>query len=237
MFGIGDRELVKYERALSDLKRSALPFATQKTINDMAFHGRKRSIAQIKRTMTIRNKFTERSIQVTPTRERQISWQQSILGSTRDYMEDQEFGAVERGGGSIGKPIYTPYASGEGLSARPRHKLPRKPNKLQNIMLARKSKKGKTRAQQNLIAVREAAASGHKYVYMDTGRRKGLFKVLGGKRRPYVRMVYNLSEKTVTVKPNPWLAPSVERVMVRDRAPLYRRALEYQLRRHGIFQD
>ena len=80
-----------------------------------------------------------------------------------------------------------------------------------------------------------AAEGGSKYVYLNLGRRKGIFKVVGGKRKPRVQMVHDLSNTTVRIPANPTLAPAVART--RRAIPLlYKSQLIQQLQRRGLFR-
>lgn len=99
-----------------------------------------------------------------------------------------------------------------------------------NINLGSRSRSGGSRAQQNMVALREAKASGRKFVYLDRGKTKGIYKVMGTKKKPKSRMVQNMSRKVAVVPKHPWLAPSSATVMAT--APqLYHARLEQQLRR------
>ena len=152
------------------------------------------------------------------------------MGSIADYMEDQEFGATKHD-----PSIATSYSAGQGDGARPRTRLPRKPNKMANIKLSKRRARGKSRKQRNFIAVKEAAASGNKYIYLDLGRTKGIFKVIGGKRKPRVKMIWSLSRKSVVIPSNPWLAPAVAATEPKM-ADIYAKSLRFQLRRRNLFK-
>jgi len=83
--------------------------------------------------------------------------------------------------------------------------------------------------------VKEAAQSGRKYVFMDLGRRKGIFKVIGGKRRPRIKMVWSMENKSVVVPANPMLGPAVDQT--RKLMPeMYRKSLVFQLKRNNLFK-
>lgn len=229
MFQIDDRQIKQLENELKGFKDRALPFATKATVNRAAFETRKVAQETIREDMVNRNRFTVQSVQVDMARTLNIRQQQAAVGSTADYMEDQEFGATKS------KPaLPTGYSAGQE-GAQPRTRLPRKPNKLANIRLAKKSKKGHSRKQRNFMAVKQAAQSGQKYVYLDMGRTKGIFRVLGGKRKPRIKMVHNLSRQSVTIPRNPWLAPAV--AAVESQLPkFYGDALRFQLKRHGLLR-
>ncbi len=234
MFGVDNRDIKKMERDLKTFASRAYPFATRKTVNDAAFQTQRIARVDVQRDMVNRNRFTVQSIQVDQARTLQISRQEATVGSVADYMEDQEFGAVKSKGGKEGVAIATSYSAGQGENAQPRTRLPRKPNKMANIQLQRRRKKGTSRKQQNLIAIKQAAETGRKYVFLDLGRRKGIFKVTGGKRRPKIKMVHDMTKQSVVIPKNPWLKPAFDETS-RMLPAFYADALRFQLRRRNLF--
>lgn len=235
MFGVNTRDIKEMERDLKTFAKDAFPFATRKTVNDAAFQTQKIARVDIQRDLTLRNRFTVQSVQVDQARTLQISQQEAIVGSIADYMEDQEFGAVKSKSGKEGVAIATSYSAGQGENARLRTRLPRKPNKMANIQLQRRRKKGTSRKQQNLIAIKQAAETGRKYVFLDLGRTKGIFKVTGGKRRPKIKMVHDMSRQSVVIPKNPWLKPAFDET-TRMLPAFYADALRFQLRRRNLFR-
>lgn len=235
MFTIETREVKRLERDLKTFARRAYPFATKSTVNDAAFRTQKIAKKRIEREMVTRNRFTVQSVRVEQSRTLNVQRQAAIVGSTADYMADQEFGGMKTKKGKKGTPIPTSFSAGQGDAARPRTRLPRKPNKLANIQIKRRQRKARGRKQKNLVAVKQAASSSNKFIYLDLGRREGIFKVTGGKRNPRVKMVHDLSHKAVRIPRNPWLRPSVK-----DVQPLipgmYAKNLRFQLKRAGVFR-
>ena len=231
---IDDRDIKKFERDLIRFADRAYPFATKATVNTAAFTAQKMARRDVSIKMIERNKFTGQSIQVDQTRTLRVRDQESKVGSIADYMADQEFGATKRKSGAEGVAIPTTYSSGEAMGANIRRRMPRKANTLAAIKLRRQGKKGATRKQQNLIAIREAAISTRKYIFLDLGKRKGIFKVIGGKRKPKIRMVHDLTEQVVTIPRNPWLKPVVDTVSLQIPG-MYKKALAFQLKRNGLF--
>ena len=231
---IDDKDLKKFEADLKAFAHRAYPFATKNTVNTAAFTAQKLARRDVEIKMVQRNKFTMQSIQVDQARTLDVNRQEAVIGSTAGYMEDQEFGATKVKRGSEGVAIPTAYSSGEAMGASIRRRMPRAANKLQAIKLRRQGKKGSTRKQQNLIAIREAATSTRKYIFLDLGKRKGIFKVIGGKRKPKIRMVHDLTEQVVTIPRNPWLKPVVDTVALQIPG-MYKKALAFQLKRHGLF--
>ena len=231
---VDDRDIKKFEQDLKRFNDRAYPFATKATINTAAFTSQKLARRDVTVKMIERNKFTGQSIQVEQSRTLNVRRQSASVGSIADYMEEQEFGATKRKSGAKGVAIPTTYSSGEAMDANIRCRLPRRANSLAAIKLARQRKKGKGRKQQNLIAIREAATSTRKYIYLDLGRSKGIFKVIGGKRKPKIRMDHDLSEQVVTIPRNPWLKPVIDTVTLQIPA-IHIKSLTFQLKRHGLF--
>lgn len=235
MFGVNTRDIKQLESDLKEFADKAYPFATRKTLNDAAFQAQRIARTDVKDKMVNRNRFTVQSIQVGRARTLDVRRQTAVVGSIADYMEDQEFGAVKFKGGKEGVAIATSYSAGQGESAQPRTRLPRKANKMANIQLQRRRKKGTGRKQQNLIAIKQAAETGRKFVFLDLGRRKGIFKVIGGKRRPKIKMVHDMTKQSVVIPKNPWLKPAFDEAS-RMIPAFYADALRFQLRRRGLFR-
>jgi hypothetical protein len=231
MFELDLEDWKELENRLALVKNRAIPFATKAMVNDAAFDARKEAISIVEDRMVLKNAWTKKSIRVQKETTLNIARQASKIGSTEEYMADQEFGTTKRGRGRHGVSIPTGYAAGQE-GQRPRTRLAQKANRIQNIKL-RRNRRGSSRKIRNMIAVKQAAARGNKYVFLDTGRKKMIAKVLGGKKRPKVKMVQDLSHKIVVIRPNPWLGTAVARVIPRMPG-FYKTALIYQLRRLGV---
>lgn len=231
MFKINNKQIKEFEAELKAFAHRAYPFATKNTVNKAAFVTQKVARLEISQKMVERNKFTRQSIRVNPAKGLKVSQQEAVVGSTLAYMEDQEFGATIRK-----KSIPTGYSAGQ-QGQRPRTRLPRKPNKMANIRLKHGLRsKAKTRRGRNTAIIKQAVKSGSKYVYLDLGRREGIFKVVGGKRNPKIKMVHSTSMDSVTIPRNPWLRPTT--LIIAKRIPkFYRDALIFQLKRNGLFKD
>lgn len=233
MITIDDRQIKRFERDLKAMAEKSFPFATQRTVNQMAFKGREFGQQEIRNNMITRNKWTERSVRYLPTRQLNIRRQETSFGSTADYLETQEFGGVERGKGKHGVVIPTSVASGEGQGNVPRRKAVRSANQMRKIQLRSKSIKARSRAQRNFIAVKEAAQSGRKFVFLDLQDHPGIYKVMGGKRKPRVKLIHDMGNRSVRIPANPWMQPAAQRVM--SIAPgLYLSALKFQMKRQGL---
>jgi hypothetical protein len=233
MFEITDKETKQFESDLKQFAAKALPFATKSTLNKTAFESRRNWQRNIKDDMVNRNRFTQQSIRVEQARGLNMSTQAATVGSLAPYMATQEFGGTSKGGRGD-KAIATSYSAGQGEGTRPRTRLPRKPNKMANIRLQR-ARGAKGRKARNVVAVKQAAESGNRYAYLDLGRRKGIFRVMGSKKNLRVRMVWDLTKRSVRVPRTPTLGPAVRTVA--PRVPeFYREALQFQLKRRGLFK-
>ena len=226
MLDIGLEKVKIYEQQLEQMPK-ALHFAERNTLNDLAFETRREAQENIREQMTLRNKWTERSVMV--QRAKRLS-DPAIVGSAMSYMYTQEFGGTKTRKGQKGVPLATGYASGEGETSGPRKRLPRGRNKLAKIRLRQSGGGGMSRRQRNLVAIREAAKSGRREVYIDTGRKQFIARVTGGKRSPRLRMIYDLSRRSVEIPANPWLLPATNTAL-RKRNRLYANNLRYQLKR------
>ena len=233
MFKLDDREIKEFEKQLKTFADRAYPFATKATLNRSAFEAQKISRKDVSVKMVERNRFTKQSIQVEQARTLDVRRQSSTVGSIADYMEKQEFGGMERKGGTEGVAIPTSFSAGQE-GQQPRTKVPRKGNKLQNIRLQQRRVGGSSRRQRNLIAIKQAATTSNKFVFLDLGRKKGIFKVTGGKRSPRIKMVHDLTRQTIRIPRNPWLKPAVDRTQVLMPG-FYKDALIFQLKRNNLF--
>jgi len=235
MFRISDKEIKQLEGDLKAFAHRALPFATKNTLNTAAFQARTLIQRDIDVKLISRNRFTKQSIRVEQARTLVIPRQAAIVGSIAPYMEDQEFGAVKVSKGKQGVPIATSYAAGQGQDVQPRTRLPRKANTMATIQLRRRRRKGSSRKQRNLIAIKDAATTGRKYVFLDLGRRQGIFKVTGSKRLPKIKMVWDMTRRSVVIPKNPIIKPAFDTVV--QRIPtIYRDSIIFQLKRQGLFK-
>lgn len=226
----------KLQKDLHFLRRKALPHAVRNGLNDEAFGARKIWQTEISQTFNEKNKYTRRSIRVEKARGTDLHRMEAVVGSTADYMDEQEEGATLRSSGSYGTPIPTATASGEGRVRGSDRKRPvRAPNKLDAINIAPRVKKGSRHVRlAGTIAL--ANRKGYNYVFLNLGRKgqkTGIFKLTGGKRRTKLRMVWDLSEQSVRLKPRPTMAPTVANVRGWA-AGLHRRAMIDQMRRHKL---
>lgn len=211
MFSTNTRELG------TRLTSRQLAFAQRDTINALAFETRRNALDNVQASFTLRNKFTERSILVEKAR---YTTDSATVGSTQKYMLDQEFG-----GQTKDPTIPTAYSAGQ---TNTRTRMPRKANRMKNIRLPAGRTQAQSKRQRNLLAVKAAKANGDKFVYIDTGSRKFIARVVGTKRLPKIKMVQDMSRTSTPIPRTPWLNPATDKAL-RKREAMYRAAMRYQL--------
>ena len=217
------------------MRKVGFRFAARDTLNTSAFNQREKMQAQIRKDFTLRNRYTERGIMV--TRSPNINYLLSEVGSKDEYMARQESGGtVYTKPGNMGVAIPTSYSAGLSMDAKPRTKMPRKSNKIGFLSLTKTSRNGKNRKQRNIFAMQTALKKGKKHVYMELsrGNRKGIFRILGGKRKPKVKMVVDLTRKSVPTPKSPWLLRSLTGVgsMI---SRIYTDMLDIQIKKRKLF--
>lgn len=236
MFTIDTRQIERLEKDLIKLRAKAIPFATKETINRAAFETRKVAQGNIREDMTNRNQFTDNSVRVDQARTLDIRKQEAIVGSIADYMETQEFG-----GSKTNPSIATGYSAGQ-QGARPRTRLPRKPNKLANIKLKRSLRKAKNKKQALIFKVQDAVMTGDRTFHHNfEGGKEGIFRVLGGSKSfkrgwpkgARLKMLHDMSRKSVAIPKKPWLLHATNTVTPQLNK-FYASALRSQLKRHGF---
>ena len=220
-----------FEARLAQFRKGAFPVATRQTLNAVAFKARALAQENIREKMVERNSYTRNSIRVEKAVGSDVSAQFSRVGSVADYMDEQEFGGTKTKKGKEGTPIATGYSAGQA-GQRPRTRLPRRANTLRAIQLLGGGRIGDTSRQRNAISVRRAEPNS--FVFLESWRFKGLFRVVGKGRRRAVRMVHDLSRESVSIPKRPWLGPAVDAATVAI-PRLYLSALRDQCARIGFF--
>ena len=225
----GEKKLL---RQLESLNKRAVPFAVRSALNTVAFEAQTLARKHIKQKFIVRNQWTYRNVQVQKATGLNIDTMFSSMGSTEQYMKDQELGnsAVKSKNSKKGHPIPTPYASGE--SSVPRQKLPRGAMRRKNIKLKKKARPAGRKAR-NAAAIREAAKRGgrNRFVWLEmSGHKKGVYKVIGPKSKTRIKKVLDMSRKTVRIQKRPWIeAPS--KLALKKTEKEFAKALMFQIAR------
>lgn len=244
MIDLDIKEISELEDDLKKFNKRAFPFATKAALNSTAFDARREAQVIVKRRMVTRNKWTLGSIRVQQTRTLNVRQQAAVVGSTEKYMETQEFGGTRRARGSRGVAIPTGYSAGQE-GRRPRTRVPRAPNRLRRIQLAKFRSRARTPMQRMVVAVNLAVARKKRLIFLEVSggkRKQGIFRVLGGRatkrgwpKGAKLKMVHDLSQRRVRTPQTRWLDPAVTNVLPGMQGH-YRRALIFQLDRAGMFR-
>lgn len=226
-FVVDTSDFKRLHRDLEKFAKRAVPHAMRNALNDTAFEARKLWQAEVRRSFTLRNQWTERSIVVEKARGTNMTSMQSRVGSRATYMGTQEFGGKDTGA------VPTSVSSGEGRGKPPRKKLVRQANKMAKIALGQRYRRG-TRKQRNAVSFAIAARTGNPFIFLELPKRKGLFVLRGGKRAPRVDMVWNVTKRSHRVPATPTLQPALAK-LERQVPRILTRALLDQLKRHRVF--
>ncbi len=232
MIVVDKTDLRGLERLLKKMERDAIPYATRAALNDTAYTARKYAVRQARINYILKNKWTEKSIRFEKTRSLTIRSQASLVGSTEKYMKDQEMGGINIMSGAVGVPIPTGYAAGQDGQV-PRTRVRTFRNSMPEIKLNKPKLRRMSRRQRNLVLIKDTAGNRTgkgRVVFLDFGKRKGMFRVIGSKKSPKIKMLYDMSQEAIPVRPDPWLRPAVGRVE-KVMPVLYARAFAYQLGR------
>lgn len=213
-FTLDQRQVREFRDALEKMRKKAVPYAIRDSLNTMAFEARKVWQDELRAKMTLRNKWTLGSLRVEKATGTNVEAMESRVGTGLDYLAFQEHGGTEHAKGRVGKPIPTSASAGQGKKS-PRTKQVQKRNWQSAIHLASKRITYGSRSYRNQVAIAEAI-KGSGYVFLDLGRRKGIFRVSGTKKGNLrVRMIWDMSRKSVTAKPRPTLEPTVRAIGAR----------------------
>lgn len=196
------------QRALEQLSRRDLGPAARETVNSLAFAGREAWQDEMRKSLTLRNRFTERRALVEMARS--TSFGRGIaatLGHTEEYMALLESGGTERAEKRF-RPIPTEVAAGQSFgslrSGRTRAVRP-------SAIITRLGSKHRSRSKNNARAIRDAIRTGKRLVLLVMGRRRGIYRVKGSKRKPKLVKLYDLSRRRTPVPRTPTLERAVWR--------------------------
>lgn len=228
---LDDKKLIQFEKDLAKFSKTAVPYAIRTTVNNTAWKARQFAQDKIDKDFVQRNQFTKRSIRVVMAR---AGGDTAIMGTIAPYMETQEKGGTKQSKGQFGKPIPTPTAAGQD-GAGTRTKVVQKANRMSTIQLnSGASKRGVSKKYRNKLAIFSAVKNKrtHVFLYLGGGR-QGIFRVKGDMRRPTIRMVQDLSHKSVTIPRNPIIEPAADRARGHMQQIWYD-ALLFQSKRLGL---
>jgi len=241
-FNTDFRSIRSMERFLKDTNKRGIPFAIKDSLNATAFQASKMGRHEADRKMTMRNKYTERSIVYNQVRrsERNVDRMKSEAGSLQEYMRKQETGFTERSEGKHGVMVPTSFAANQ-MGAIPRTKLIRKPKQMHNIKLTKaKPPPGglwHSKKQEIVRHAQEAVNTGRRFVFLTINNTLGIWKVVGGRKvkRGFpkgakFKLLYDSSARVIDVKSREWLSPATAKA-VTSMPETYRIQLNRQLDR------
>jgi hypothetical protein len=194
------------QRELEQLARRGVPYAARETLNGLAFEGRKIWQGEMRATLTLRNAFTERRALVERATGTRMSDMQASLGHTEDYMRRLEAGIGERARRG-GLAIPTEAAAGQAKGSLPagRKRAVRPSLVIRVLGKVKRQAKSLPRKVRNARAVRDAIRNGSRLAYLELDRRRGIYKIMGGRKRPKIRKLYDLSRRAVPLPRIPTL--------------------------------
>jgi hypothetical protein len=217
-------------RDLRTVREKAIPYAARDACNTAAFETRKTWSEEIRKSFTTRNTFTAgAALRVDKARGSRIDSIVATVGSIADYMPKQESGAIIPGR-SGHKGIPGPAAAGQAPGGK-RTRPVRSANRMGAIKAFRVAK-GATRHQRNAITLAMAKRKGQRFVVLERPHGgKGVFAVQGGKRKTTTRLLWDVSKRSVKVKPTPTLGPALK-VTATSMPRIMEQSLLRQLRFH-----
>lgn len=221
------------QRQLETIAKRSVPFAARETLNSLAFAGREAWQDEMRRSLTLRNRFTERRALVERcSRTLRMSNMEARLGHTEEYMRLLEEGKPERAAKRF-RAIPTEAAAGQsrGSLSGGRVKAVRPKNIITHLgSLKVKGAKSRSRKANNARAIRGAIISGTRIALLHLGRGAGIYRVMGGKRRPKIVKLYDLTRRRTPMPRIPTLQRAIDRARSKGPAIAFA-ALERQLAR------
>lgn len=222
----------KLQRALTEISKRSVPFAARDLVNGMAFEGRRIWGLEMQKTLTLRNAYTRSRALVQKASTLRMRDMYASLGHPEDYMRQLEEGGRERADKTF-RPIPTEVAAGQAKgSTMPRRKRAVKRANIITKLSKRIPGGGKSgsRKSRNARAVRSAIKTGRGLALLDLGKRKGIFRVKGGKKGLNISMLYDLTRRSTPIPRKETLKPTLSKVLFL--APMIaERALQRQLDR------
>jgi hypothetical protein len=255
MFDVDTQQIRGLASRLYVLNSRGIPHAVRFTLNDLAFKARAQALKETDKDMILRVPFTHKSIRVTRAQGYNIGMMASYTGSIAHYLERQEDGGTythrqKMPGSSKSYPIPTRAASGESDSPEARQEHVLRSNRMSSIKLQDKSLSAfATNKKQQLAIKMQMAADGKGsrfyHEFSDTSRGIYTAKIKRNNNQRISRKnkrtrnkklsfklirLWNLSEKSVDIKPTHWLEDSKIHAMKQLNA-VYKRNLRAQLDR------
>ena len=214
---INTKQVEQLERTLQRLNKQGIPYAVRFALDRTAFDGMREAKEEAKRVFTMRNTWTERSIQVNkvPKATKEIHRMASEMGSMQAYMGQQEEGFTRSSSGSQGVQVPTPHAAGQGDATR-RTRPIRKQFRWATLRTVKRRTPASDK-QATFLALTEAIKAREKVVFMRLGRVRGFWHIqgrIGKDGRPIIsklRLLYNANRTIVKTSSHKWMEPAAMR--------------------------
>ena len=229
-------EFRRYIRDLGKLANRAVPFAMRNALNTGAFELQREWRSETKKSFTLRNPYTVRSIRVTKASGSKLESMRAVVYSDAEYMNKQEYGGIRRGKGGA-KAIPAPASAGNAPGSAKRTRTTRAAFALGAINLNQPNLAGYGRRRRNAITLAIAIRRGDRFALLSRSKGKGvgIFELRGkSTRRANIRMLWDFSRASTKTKPNPTLHRSVDTCGPRFQKAL-KASLLQQLKRHKVF--
>jgi hypothetical protein len=198
----GAKELL---RDLKNLRQKGVPFALRNALTTAAQEARSAWQGELRKTFTLRNQYTTRSILVVAATTKTLV---ARVGSTADYLAGQEVGKrVGR------KATPAPSAAGQAPGGK-RTAVVRGRNAINKVAVDHPSGIRGNRVQRNAVRMSVARRAGHKFVLLERpgGKGKALFALSGGRRRIALRMLWAVGRGATTMHAAPTLQRALDAV-------------------------
>lgn len=220
------------QRELEQLAKRGVAYAARDTVNGLAFAGRKIWQEQMASTLTLRNAFTQRRALVERATGTRMPVE-AVLGHTEDYMRRLESGIGERARrGGLAIPTETAAGQAKGSLPAGRKRAVRPSLVIRVLGKIKRQSRSMPRKARNARAVREAISNGSRLAYLELDRRRGIYKIMGGRKKPQIRKLYDLSRRSVPLPRIPTLEKTLELALLQG-PTIALAALQRQLDRAG----
>ena len=220
------------QRELETIAKRSVPFAARETVNGLAFAGRAAWQDEMRKGLTLRNRFTERRALVERARTLRMSDMEARLGHTEGYMRLLEEGKPEKASKRF-RAIPTEVAAGQAKRSLSggRKRAVRAAAVITRLgSLKVKSGKARGRKATNARAIGGAIRSGRRLALLDLGKGKGIYRIDGNRKRLRIWKLYDLTRKRTPMPRIPTLERAITRALEQGPAIAFA-ALERQLAR------
>jgi hypothetical protein len=235
-FRVDDGELLRMEKVLGELSSKGQRFAVRAVLNQVAYDAAGRARNEIRKSFTVRNNYTVRSVvyEKVPPGQKDPNKMVSVVGSMQEYMAKQEEGFTERSSGKHGVEVPTGETAGTP-GAIPRRKAVKRAFYRRGLKMSKGWGDAKTEKGLLMEKVFMAMKSGRRVISATLKGLPGLWLLKGGRRggRGWPRgarlhLLYSMGKKSVAVKPTPWLSRAAKTAAA-GTPELYRKELEKQI--------